>query len=38
MRKSFNPSLLKDNDSGWFTVEQLEEWIEGKGPIPKELK
>ncbi len=30
-----NPYEQKDNNSGWFTVEQLLDWIDGKGPIPK---
>jgi hypothetical protein len=23
---------------GWYTVEELEQWIEGKGPIPMKGK
>lgn len=30
-----NPTEQKRNNSGWFTVEELEEWTQGKGPIPK---
>lgn len=30
-----NPAKQDRVNYGWFTVEQLEEWIEGKGPIPK---
>jgi len=30
-----NPEDQRGNNAGWFTVEQLLEWIDGKGPIPK---
>lgn len=30
-----NPMNQKENNSGWFTVEDLEQWIKGEGPIPK---
>jgi hypothetical protein len=30
-----NPMQQDKNNFGWYTVEQLEEWMEGKGPIPK---
>lgn len=30
-----NPIDQKDNNYGWFTVEELEQWIRGVGPIPK---
>lgn len=30
-----NPSDQQANDHGWFTVEELDQWIAGKGPIPK---
>jgi hypothetical protein len=30
-----NPADQDFNNHGWFTVEELEQWIEGKGPIPK---
>lgn len=30
-----NPRDQKNNNFGWFTVEELDQWIEGKGPIPK---
>lgn len=30
-----NPMEQDRNNCGWFTVEQLLEWIDGKGPIPK---
>lgn len=30
-----NPMGQDRNNYGWFTVEELEQWIEGKGPIPK---
>lgn len=31
-----NPQDQKNRNSGWFTVEELEAWLEGKGPILKE--
>jgi hypothetical protein len=31
-----NPMDQSNNNHGWFTVEDLELWIKGKGPIPKE--
>jgi hypothetical protein len=30
-----NPMEQNDNNYGWYTVEELDQWIEGKGPIPK---
>lgn len=30
-----NPYHQDRNESGWFTVEQLEEWLQGKGPVVK---
>ena len=33
-----NPTDQDRNNFGWFTVEQLEQWIEGKGPIPMKGK
>lgn len=30
-----NPHNQQDVNYGWFTVEELDQWIEGKGPIPK---
>ncbi|MEK7151487.1 MAG: hypothetical protein AAB784_02110 [Patescibacteria group bacterium] len=30
-----NPIEQQDNNYGWFSVEQLTDWIDGKGPIPK---
>ncbi len=30
-----NPYEQDDNNSGWYTVEQLDQWIAGEGPIPK---
>ncbi len=30
-----NPMQQDRNNCGWFTVEQLDEWIAGTGPIPK---
>jgi len=31
-----NPMNQQENNYGWFTVEELEQWIKGEGPIPKE--
>jgi hypothetical protein len=33
-----NPEDQRNNNFGWFTVEQLLEWIEGTGPVPKKKK
>jgi hypothetical protein len=33
-----NPTDQQKNNYGWFTVEELEQWIEGKGPIPMKKK
>ena len=30
-----NPWEQISNNSGWFTVEELDQWITGEGPIPK---
>lgn len=30
-----NPARQKDFNHGWFTVEELEQWIKGKGPVIK---
>jgi hypothetical protein len=30
-----NPAQQDKNNHGWFTVEELEQWLDGKGPIPK---
>lgn len=30
-----NPFEQSITNSGWFTVEELDQWIEGKGPVPK---
>lgn len=30
-----NPVEQNKNNSGWFTVAELDQWIEGKGPVPK---
>lgn len=30
-----NPMQQDKNNFGWYTVENLEAWMEGKGPIPK---
>lgn len=32
-----NPQAQDKNNYGYFSVEQLEEWMEGKGPIPKKV-
>lgn len=29
-----NPMQQGENNYGWFTVEELMQWVEGKGPIP----
>lgn len=33
-----NPIKQQENNYGWFTVEELEQWMEGKGPIPGKRK
>jgi len=33
-----NPTEQQDNNAGWFTVEELDQWIEGKGPIPNDKR
>lgn len=33
-----NPQEQQDTNSGYFTVEQLDQWLEGKGPIPGKQK
>lgn len=38
VRFFLNPTEQGANNFGWFTVEQLDEWIEGRGPIPKNPK
>lgn len=30
-----NPQDQQNNNYGWFTVEELNQWLQGKGPIPK---
>jgi hypothetical protein len=30
-----NPYDQQNNESGWYTVEDLTDWIKGEGPIPK---
>lgn len=32
-----NPREQQSNNHGWYSVEELEQWAEGKGPIPKEV-
>lgn len=31
-----NPARQKEFNHGWFTVEELEQWLEGKGPVIKQ--
>lgn len=33
-----NPQEQQKNQSGWYTVEELEQWIEGKGPVVENSK
>ena len=33
-----NPQNQQNNDFGWFTVEQLDQWTKGEGPIPLKNK
>lgn len=33
-----NPQEQDQNNCGWFTVEDLDLWIAGKGPIPMKVK
>ena len=33
-----NPLEQDENHFGWLTVEDLDQWIEGTGPIPKKVK
>lgn len=30
-----NPMDQDSNNYGWFTVEELDKWVKGKGPVPK---
>jgi hypothetical protein len=30
-----NPMEQHENNHGWFTVEDLDQWIKGEGPVPK---
>lgn len=30
-----NPRDQRNNNYGWFTVEELDDWMYGRGPIPK---
>lgn len=30
-----NPMDQKNNNFGWYTVEELDAWIRGEGPVPK---
>lgn len=31
-----NPMRQREHDYGWFTVEELEQWTEGRGPVMKQ--
>jgi len=33
-----NPRDQSDNNFGWFTVEELDQWAAGEGPVPKHPK
>lgn len=33
-----NPLEQKKNDSGWYTVEELEQWMKGEGPVIEKAK
>lgn len=33
-----NPAEQNENNFGWYTVEELDQWILGTGPIPKTKK
>lgn len=33
-----NPNDQQNNHYGWYTVEQLEQWMEGKGPVIERAK
>ena len=33
-----NPRDQRDNNAGWFSVEQLDQWTRNRGPIPKNKK
>jgi hypothetical protein len=33
-----NPYHQQEVNYGWYTVEELEQWLEGKGPIPMTAK
>lgn len=35
LRFFLNPCEQQENNFGWFTVEELDQWIKGEGPIPK---
>jgi hypothetical protein len=38
VRFFLNPTEQDRNNFGWFTVEELDQWIIGQGPIPKNPK
>lgn len=33
-----NPHKQSENNAGWFTVEELDQWAAGDGPVPKNPK
>jgi len=33
-----NPRDQQKNNSGWYTVEELDQWIKNEGPIPMKVK
>lgn len=33
-----NPTDQKNNNAGWYTVEQLRQWMQGEGPVPMKKK
>ena len=38
LRTWLNPMEQRHNNAGWFSVEDLRQWINGKGPIPIQEK
>lgn len=38
LRLWLNPTKQDETNYGWFTLDELNQWAEGKGPIPKETK
>lgn len=33
-----NPMEQDQNNFGWFSVEELDQWIKGEGPVPKKMQ